>query len=63
MTQPTGTILTGLISIDGQPVTHCAQPCATHNCSRPCGRVEAHPQDSVACICGGCASAMVGEAI
>lgn len=38
----------------------CKQTCATHNCIRHCGRIYGHPDDSVACICGGCASAMAG---
>jgi hypothetical protein len=53
---PTGTFLTGLISINGEPVVHCEQKCNTHKCIRPCGRINQHLLDSLGHICNECAN-------
>lgn len=60
MTRPTGTFLTGLLIIDGQPTTYCSTECASHRCTRPCGRVTDHPDDEHGHLCDDCASALAG---
>lgn len=60
MTQPCGTILTGLLRINGDPVPLCP-----HFCDKPdgilCGRPANHPTDPYGHICEQCALALTSE--
>lgn len=51
-----GTILTGLLSIDGEPAKLCARFCEKP-CGTLCGRPKNHPKDVYGHICHNCASA------
>jgi len=50
---PTGTFLTGVLNINGEPVTLCSHECACDQ--RHCGRVAGHPSDEYRHICQDCA--------
>jgi hypothetical protein len=55
---PTGTILTGLVSIDGVPVQLCVHDCdnvlPTKGQAPQCERADGHPDDKWGHICQDC---------
>jgi hypothetical protein len=55
---PVGTVLTGLISVDGEPAAMCPLDCdhvaPTKGQAAQCGRPDGHPEDNWGHICDVC---------
>lgn len=55
-----GTILTGLLAVNGDPVPLCLEFCGKPD-GTLCGRPAGHPVDEWGHLCRDCASAQAGD--